>query len=35
MPTVSEQLQQAREAKNFTVHQIADITKIKTEHVRA
>lgn len=35
MPTVSEQLQLAREAKNFTVHQIADITKIKTEHVRA
>ena len=35
MPTVSEQLQQAREAKNFTVHQIADITKIKSEHVRA
>ena len=35
MATVSEQLQQAREAKNFTVHQIAEITKIKTEHVRA
>lgn len=35
MPTVSEQLQQAREARNFTVHQIAEITKIKTEHVRA
>ena len=35
MPTVSEQLRQGREAKNFTVHQIAEITKIKTEHVRA
>jgi cytoskeletal protein RodZ len=35
MPTVSEQLRQGREAKNLTVHQIAEITKIKTEHVRA
>ncbi len=35
MPTVSEQLRQGREAKNFTIHQIAEITKIKTEHVRA
>ncbi len=35
MPTVSEQLRQGREAKNYTVHQIAEITKIKTEHVRA
>lgn len=28
-------LREAREAKSLTVHQIADITKIKTEHVRA
>lgn len=35
MPTVAEQLRQAREARNLTVHQIADITKIRTDHIRA
>lgn len=35
MPTVAEQLRAAREAHNLTVHQVAEITKIKTEHVRA
>jgi cytoskeletal protein RodZ len=35
MSTVAEQLRQAREAQNLTVHQVADITKIRTDHVRA
>jgi cytoskeletal protein RodZ len=35
MPTVAEQLRQAREAKKLTVHQVADITKIRTDHIRA
>ena len=35
MPTVAEQLRSAREAQGFSVHQVAEITKIKTEHVRA
>jgi cytoskeletal protein RodZ len=35
MSTVAEQLRQAREAKNLTVHQVADITKIRTDHIRA
>jgi cytoskeleton protein RodZ len=35
MPTVAEQLRFAREAQGYTVHQIAEITKIKTEHIRA
>jgi cytoskeleton protein RodZ len=35
MPTVAEQLRIAREAHGLTVHQVAEITKIKTEHVRA
>jgi cytoskeletal protein RodZ len=35
MPTVAEQLRTAREAKMLTVHQIADITKIRTDHIRA
>jgi cytoskeletal protein RodZ len=35
MPTVSEQLRQAREAKNLTVQQVVDITKIRTDHLRA
>ncbi len=35
MPTVAEQLRQAREAKNLTVQQVADITKIRTDHLRA
>ena len=35
MPTVAEQLRQAREAQQLSVHQVAEITKIKTEHIRA
>ena len=35
MPTVAEQLRFAREAHGLTVHQVAEITKIKTEHIRA
>lgn len=35
MPTVAEQLNQAREAKHLTVEQIAEITKIRSDHVRA
>jgi cytoskeletal protein RodZ len=35
MSTVAEQLRQAREARNLTVHQVADITKIRTDHIRA
>jgi len=35
MPTVAEQLHAAREAHGLTVYQVAEITKIKTDHVRA
>jgi len=35
MPTVAEQLRAAREAKKLTVQQVADKTKIRTDHVRA
>ena len=35
MPTVAEQLRAAREAKNLTIDQVADYTKIRTDHVRA
>jgi cytoskeletal protein RodZ len=35
MPTVAEQLRAAREAKNLTVQQVADGTKIRTDHIRA
>jgi cytoskeleton protein RodZ len=35
MPTVAEQLRQAREAQGLNIHQVAEITKIKTDHVRA
>ena len=35
MSTVSEQLRQARETQNLTVQQIAEITKIRTDHLRA
>src|SRR5438067_13829051 len=35
MPTVAEQLRTSREAKGLTVYQVAEITKIKTDHVRA
>jgi cytoskeletal protein RodZ len=32
---VAEQLRAAREAKNLTVQQVADATKMRTDHVRA
>lgn len=35
MSTVAEQLRAAREAKKLTVEQVADMTKIRTDHVRA
>jgi len=35
MPTVAEQLHLAREAKSLTVHQVAEVTKIRTDHIRA
>jgi cytoskeletal protein RodZ len=35
MSTVAEQLRQAREACNLTVQQVAEITKLRTDHVRA
>lgn len=35
MPTVAQQLRSAREAQGLTVHQVAEITKIRTDHLRA
>jgi len=35
MSTVAEQLRQAREAKHLTVEQVVEITKIRTDHLRA
>jgi cytoskeletal protein RodZ len=35
MSRVAEQLRSAREAKNLTVEQVADLTKIRTDHIRA
>src|SRR5689334_9704940 len=35
MSTVAEKLRQAREAQKITVHQVAEITKIRTDHIRA
>jgi cytoskeleton protein RodZ len=35
MPTVAEQLRVAREAKKLTVQNVADATKIRTDHIRA
>ena len=35
MSTVAEQLRQAREAKNLTEQQVVEITKIRTDHLRA
>ena len=35
MPTVAEQLRAAREAKKLTIEQVAESTKIRTDHVRA
>jgi cytoskeletal protein RodZ len=35
MPTVAEQLRAAREAKQLTISQVAELTKIRTDHLRA
>lgn len=35
MPTVAEQLRRAREDQKLNVYQVAEITKIKTDHIRA
>lgn len=35
MPTVAEQLRAAREAKQLTIEQVAETTKIRTDHLRA
>jgi cytoskeletal protein RodZ len=35
MSTVAEKLRQAREAQNLTIHRVADITKMRTDHIRA
>ena len=35
MPTVAEQLRAAREAKNLSVNEVAEITKIRGDHIRA
>src|SRR5687768_7131974 len=35
MPTVSEQLRQARVTRSLSVEQVAEATKIKSDHVRA
>jgi cytoskeleton protein RodZ len=35
MSTVAEQLHLAREAKSLSVHQVAEVTKIRTDHIRA
>jgi cytoskeletal protein RodZ len=35
MSTVAEQLRSAREAKNLTVEQLAELTKMRTDHIRA
>src|SRR6266516_4336702 len=35
MATVADQLRRAREEQNLNVYQVAEITKIKTDHIRA
>src|SRR3954471_13113894 len=35
MPTVAEQLRQAREQRGWTINELADATKIRTDHIRA
>jgi cytoskeleton protein RodZ len=35
MHTVAEQLRRAREVQNLSIHQLAEATKIKTDHLRA
>src|SRR5688572_32677046 len=35
MPTVAELLRHAREEQKLNIYQVAEITKIKTDHIRA
>ncbi len=35
MPTVAEQLKQAREAQGLKIHEVAEATKIRGDHIRA
>lgn len=35
MATVAEQLRQAREAQKLTIQELAELTKIRTDHIRA
>ncbi len=35
MATVAEQLLLARESKSLTIYQVAEVTKIRTDHIRA
>ena len=35
MATVADQLRRAREAQQLNIYQVAEITKIKTDHIRA
>ncbi|MGA2177162.1 MAG: helix-turn-helix domain-containing protein [Verrucomicrobiota bacterium] len=35
MPTVGEQLKQAREAQKLGIHEVVDLTKIRGDHIRA
>jgi cytoskeletal protein RodZ len=35
MSIVSAQLRSAREARNLTVEEVADLTKVRTDHIRA
>jgi len=35
MPTVAEQLRAGREARGLTVQQVAEVTKLRTDHIRA
>ena len=35
MPSVAQQFQQAREARKLTVQQVAEVTKMRADHIRA
>src|ERR1043165_9499813 len=35
MPTVAEQLRQAREQRGWSINELTDATKIRTDHIRA
>jgi cytoskeleton protein RodZ len=35
MSTVAEMLRRAREAQNLTINQVAEVTKIRSDHIRA